>query len=254
MYGSRLVHRDGNQTMTDIHQEGESSTPNTKTAQQRAKEFNSAMERERAQKRARKQTDGTEPPDFYDAAVAEGTQIMKNMEKAEWGRMRLGELAAKVEKEYGKNKLKQFAKDIGAVLCTLERSRSVYRAWAEIPAAPPNFSVAQELQDHPERAQIIKDKPNITTREARKKAQAWKEKKQKENPNFAVDQLKDWFKTLLARAGKAITDVDMVTEDPERRRNLKKAIKDPKLLDDLREGAKAWLTLADILQHVVDEQ
>ena len=80
--------------------------------------------------RARKQSDGTEPPDFYDAAVAEAKQITQNMETAEWGRMRLGELASQVETQYGENKLKQFAKDIGMALCTLERSRSVYRAWA----------------------------------------------------------------------------------------------------------------------------
>jgi hypothetical protein len=201
-------------------------------------------------KRAQKQAD---EPDFYDAAVAEGMQINQNMTTAEWGRMRLGELASQVETKYGENKLKQYAKDIGMALCTLERSRSVWRAWEDISAAPPNFSVAQELQDHPDRGKIVAERPNITTREARKKARAWKEKKQKEDPDFGVKQMKELFDGLLTRASKAIADEEMISNlDLERRQNLKKAIKDPKLLDELREGARAWTLTADLLQNLVD--
>jgi hypothetical protein len=230
MYGSRLVRRDGNQTMTNIQQ------------------IESAQPRKRAQKQA-------DEPDFYDAAVAEGMQITQNMTTAEWGRMRLGELASQVETKYGENKLRQYAKDIGMAICTLERSRSVYRAWAEIPAAPPNFSVAQELQDHPERAQIIKDKPNITTREARKKAQAWKEKKAKKDPNYGVNKMKDFVDGLLTRASRAMADADWISNlDPEERKNLKRIIKkDPRLLDEPREAVKAWTTVTDALQRLADE-
>jgi hypothetical protein len=205
--------------------------------------------------RARKQSDGTEPPDFYDAAVAEAKQITQNMETAEWGRMRLGELASQVETQYGENKLKQFAKDIGTALCTLERSRSVYRAWAEIPAAPPNFSVAQELQAVDDRGQIVTDKPNITAREARKKRLASEDKKKKADPNYGVKKMKELFDGLLTRASKAIADADWISNlDAEERKNLKKVIiKDPKLLDEPREAAKAWTASADALQRLFDE-
>lgn len=111
----------------------------------------------------------------YDAAVVEGKEIVEDiaakLASAQDRRMRLGELADAVEKAYGEGRLTKYAKDIGAALCTLKRSRSVYRAWAENEAAPPllpkSFAVAQDLQRHPRRFEIIKKDPDITTRKAR---------------------------------------------------------------------------------------
>jgi hypothetical protein len=56
--------------------------------------------------------------------------------------MRLGALADAVAKEYGTDKLGQFAADIGINRNTLERYRSVYRDWKEIwtnPAPEPEL-------------------------------------------------------------------------------------------------------------------
>jgi hypothetical protein len=188
---------------------------------------------------------------FYDAAVAEARQIIAT---AESGRMRLGELAAQVETNYGESSLKAFAKDIGMALCTLQRSRSIWRAWAEISATPPKlYSVAQELQAHPDRAQIITDNPNITVREARKKTQEWKEKQQQADPKIGLGRMKKLFNDLLRLASKSVRDANLTNLNKEERRNLKKAITNPKLLDEFREAARTWTGLADDLQHLVDD-
>src|SRR5205823_3838698 len=84
----------------------------------------------------------------YDAAVTEGKKITQDTER---GWMRLGELADRIEPRYDNQTLKRFAADIGIAACTLERRRSVYRAWAEAPKsapAPISYTVAQELQTH----------------------------------------------------------------------------------------------------------
>src|SRR5262245_42978698 len=72
-----------------------------------------------------------EPPAaiFYDDAVEEAKKILKQFDS---GQMRLGELADKIEPKYGEHTLERFAADIGVAPCTLERYRSVYRAWPEI--------------------------------------------------------------------------------------------------------------------------
>jgi hypothetical protein len=192
----------------------------------------------------------------YDAAVVEGRQIVQSIETAESARMRLGELADQVETQYGKKTLKNFAKDIGMALCTLERSRSTYRAWVPIPAVPPNFSVAQELQALPDKdkVRIIKDTPNITASQARKKRIEYKEAKQKADPNFPFEQQKKWLDALLQRASKVVAEVDKINaHTPQERRLLKKAIKMPSVLDELLEGERAFKTIHEALQQLVNE-
>jgi len=192
----------------------------------------------------------------YDAAVAEAKQILQNIETAESGRMRLGELAAKVETHYGEKTLKKFAKDSGWVLCTLQRSMSTYRAWANISAVPPNFSVAQELQALPDKdkIRIIKETPNITASQARKKAREHKEAKQQADPEFQFEQAKKWLENLLSRASKIVGDATLINSlTPEQRRPLKKAIRMPAVLDELLEAAQALQTMHEFLKQLVDE-
>jgi hypothetical protein len=196
-------------------------------------------------------------PNSYDAAVAEAKQILQNITTAESGRMRLGELAAQVETDYGEETLKKFAKEIDMALCTLLRSRSVYRAWAEIKATPPNFSVAQELQKLPDRAQIIKNNPNISTREARKKRLQYdKQEKRREQsaPGWQLKEYKKWFKGVVEHANTMESDAQIVDDplDPARRKILCQAI-EPNLLAELRESGNAAIKLADFLQRLLDE-
>ena len=218
---------------------------------------NVQIESQQPRKRARKQSDEVGQPneDFinFDEVVSELKQIVDHGERDNW---RLGELAYRVEPRYGDKTLAKLAKENGDIAeCTLRRRRNVYQAWRiEIRAAPPeSFSVAQELQAHPDRAQIIKDKPNITTREARKKAQAWKEQKKKADPNYGVEQMKTWLNGLLTRASKAVADAEWIdTLNPEDQENLRKVIiKDPKMLDEPREAARAWGIVVNALQSLV---
>src|SRR5262245_21033514 len=89
--------------------------------------------------------------DAYDKAVAEGRALIKELNGEERRiQMRLGELAAGVETEYGGHTLAKFAKAIGVPACTLKRYRSVWKAWDGIEAPGPlSYSVMRELQDHP---------------------------------------------------------------------------------------------------------
>src|SRR5262249_26188247 len=101
----------------------------------------------------------------YDVAVREGKEIIANEKR---GQMRLGELADKLEPKYADRTLAKFAAEIGIAACTLERHRSVYRAWKENPApGPGSYSVLRALQDHPDRRDIVKNNPDLTQAEAR---------------------------------------------------------------------------------------
>jgi hypothetical protein len=221
-------------------------------AEELAKKISSATaSRAQTQKRALKQSVAL-PPIPFDEVVTEGKRMVAVADSNNW---RFGELAHRCEPKYGEETLAKLAKAIGGIAaCTLERRRSVYRAWfVEISAAPPeSFAVAQELQNHPKRGEIIEKRPNITTREARKEMQAWNEEQQKADPKLQLKRMEKILEGLLSRASKAQADAGMInTFTEEERRNLQKAIKDPKMVDDeLREGAKSWIALADFFQSL----
>ena len=211
-------------------------------------------------KRARQQQPD---PDVitFDAAVAELKQIAAQADSNAW---RVAQIAYHVKPEYGDKTLAKLAKAIGGYIaaCTLERRRTVVRFWKEIPASPPeSFAVAQELaglKDYPERAvQIITDKPNITSSEARKAVREWKKQQQQPqqaDPNSRLEANKEWFRKAVAHATEAYRDGQIVKDqlDPERREILRQAIQ-PNLLSVLRDGGKALIDLADYLQRLLDE-
>ena len=191
----------------------------------------------------------------YDDAVSEAKQIIATIESNE---MRLGELADRLEPRYGEKTLEKFAKEIGVAVCTLERRRSVYRAWKEIPApAPISFSVQQELQNHPDRARIIAENPNLTKGQARALTRAWRKKDQEEKAggDWKLETTKRWFNDLVSRASKALSDVEMTKAhlDPAKRLILRKVV-EPTTLDTVRKGGEAWIHLADFLAHCLEEE
>jgi hypothetical protein len=105
----------------------------------------------------------------YDKAVREGKEIILKIEAAERGQLRLGELADKLEPKYKDRTLAKFAAEIGIAKCTLDRYRTVYRAWEGKLAPGPNlvsYAVSRELATHPDRAEIIKSASNLTKQEA----------------------------------------------------------------------------------------
>jgi hypothetical protein len=195
----------------------------------------------------------------YKAAVEEGKRIAKqlvaDLELAENRKMRLGELADGVTKEYGEGRLSRYAKDIGMASCTLDRCRSVFRAWRDAPkqAAPPNFSVAQELQAHPDRFEIIERNPNLTVRDARSKMRQYK-KAQLTVPDWLRTNTKRWFQDVIKHAGLVLRDAEVADSSisPELHQIWLEVI-EPKLLPILREAGDALLQLTDFIEKVLQE-
>jgi hypothetical protein len=113
----------------------------------------------------------TQTPDAeliaYDEAEREGKELVRQLD-SEWRQFRLGELAHRVKPVYGEGTLRKYAEAIGIVLCTLDRHRLVYRAWADIlaPGRKLSYAVARALANHPDREAIIRENPDITKREA----------------------------------------------------------------------------------------
>jgi len=143
----------------------------------------------------------------YDRAVAEAKQIVGQVEKSEERLMRVGELAHKIEKDHGPHKFKKFAKDIGKAPCTLKRWLSTYRAWVEAPAPPKCWSVAQDLQAHPRRFDLIRQHPEMTKSEARKMMRQFKKEQAQANPaSHLRENMKRWWRAFNQRG-------------PSRRRN-----------------------------------
>jgi hypothetical protein len=145
------------------------------------------------QEHIKEQTTETIP---FDAGVDEAKKILASIEKVtDDGHLRIGEIADKLETKYADRTIANFAKEIGKSPSCVKRWLSVYRAWKEtqIGAARPQlipYAVLRELQDVPDREQIIRDNPNITTR------QAIEIKRKRENKNNAKDN-DAWLKTFL---------------------------------------------------------
>jgi hypothetical protein len=195
-------------------------------------------------------------PIGYDDAVREAKQLVARGEKAhatiDSTKMRLGELAHRVKPKYGEETITRFASDIGVAACTLRRCRSVFRAWNEIQAPAPKFAVAQELQSHPGRAEIIKRNPNLTKQQARKLMRGYK----KSQEGAATQE--EWerrdnrrrLKQLRRLANEGIREAEFV------RGNVTAALReaiDPPLLETLRQAAEAWLKLVEFLEKVQRE-
>jgi len=200
--------------------------------------------------RAKREREIVRLPDYV-AMVAEAKQIDQT---ADAGQMRLAQIAAQVQTKYGEETLKQFAKDTGIALCTLQRRRSVWRAWEKIQATPPKlYSVAEALQAHPDRANIIKREPNITTRDARKRMRKWKEEQQPKaaKGGWTEKEFQRWFNDWVERGSKAIEDG--LALDKVKPEILKQSI-DPTLLDTMLKGAETWIKMVNRLRPLFDKK
>jgi hypothetical protein len=143
-------------------------------------------------------TPATEIIPFY-AGVDEAKIILANMEKVnDFGHQRIGEIADKLETKYNDRTLAEFAKAIGKSPSCVKRWRSVYRAWKDTqigatwPQLKSPYSVLRELQDLPDREQLILDDPKMTVREAIAL------KRERTDTDKAKDKENDaWLKTFL---------------------------------------------------------
>jgi hypothetical protein len=184
---------------------------------------------------------------IYVEAVAEINNILARHGRDWW---RVGELADQVEKVYDENRLKQFADDTGIALGRLERCRSVFRAWRTKKAPAPilSFSVAQELQSHPDRFELIEKNPHLSKTEARKKMHRLR-KKQKKNLGF---ERKELTKTLAALAAAAKT-AQRLELKPVNLRLLKElATKYPDFAADQGAGGDALHRNRDLINQLDD--
>lgn len=199
----------------------------------------------------------TEPdPVIYDQAVAEAKQIIADLESSRSPLMRLGELADQVIIVYGEGRLKRFADDIGMVACTLERCRSVFRAWRtkEAPAPVLSYSVAQELQAHPQRFELIKKKPDMTKREARSIMRRFR-KEQLSAADHLLAEQERWWRAVLLHASKVLQDAAVADGEisPALRQMLREVVQ-PLLLPNLREAGEALIKLAAFLKEIANDE
>jgi hypothetical protein len=198
----------------------------------------------------------------YDEAVREGKEILAKIEDAERGQLRLGELAAKVETIYSDRTLSKFAKEIGIAPCTLARYRDVYRAYEAYedicaPGRKFSYAVLRELATLPNRAQVIRDNPKITKREAAEEVRKHKgTAKQKQDQEQADDWLKHdkrWFGNIVTSAQSISFFAEIALKcPPEKQREWLKAI-EPDLVEHLRKGANRLVELVNLLDRLFEE-
>jgi hypothetical protein len=171
--------------------------------------------------------------------VAEANQMIATANQNDW---RLAELADQVGTQYGENRLAKFATEIGLAHCTVKRRRTTYRNWKEILKSDPGlrlpYSVARELETHPEREKLIKDHPKMTKREA-----AALMKAHRSNPE---SEMQRWWKDLILRMGKATADESVLDGDHQ----ILLDVVEASLLPTLREAGQAWIHLADSLEKL----
>jgi hypothetical protein len=107
----------------------------------------------------------------FDEMIEKGRNLISSVEKSQF---ELGLLADKVEPKYGDQTLKHAAEELKIDYGTLKSYRTFYKKWKDAPVRPP-FSVAKALNQHPNRADIIQENPDITVTEAVEKMREWKQ-------------------------------------------------------------------------------
>jgi hypothetical protein len=215
--------------------------------------------------KAKKQSDAIS----YDAAVTEGKELVKEIKS---NQMRLGELADRLQPKYGDKTLERFAKAIGIKAATVERWRSTYRKQKGKPATEPvSPSVLKALQGLPQPVQdkILKEKPNLTVREAHTHARDYRAAHpaqgeftpeslvpQQDQTSASAEQedwrLRDarpWFAKAHQHAAEA-TNYSYVNEDYLEPTVLRAAIENlDQFLAALRAGGAALIGLADKVER-----
>jgi hypothetical protein len=178
------------------------------------------------------------------ALIAEKNQMLATAEAtADQNDWALAELADQVGDEWGEGKLVKFASEIGMAHCSIKRRRSAFRNWKEIFLGDPGlrtslrYSVARELEKHPDRERLVKENPKMTKREATAKMKEIRPPESK---------MARWWTDLLLRVSKAEADASVLSGD---RQILRKVVQ-PTMLLTLREAGEAWVRLANSLEKL----
>jgi hypothetical protein len=209
------------------------------------------------------------PIDYYEAVV-EARRILEQIDVAERGYYRLGQLAHEVAKagKHGDRTMAKFAEDIGIAKCVSDRYATVYKAWKGFLAPglkSPSYAVLRELAPHasePECQKAIRDNPDMTKRNAldlKRRLKDAEEGKAKETEETAQEaewlrRDKKLFKDLVTLANDATRAAAFAYEctTDDQWRGFLKAI-EPAQLMYVRGGGRMLVNLADLLEALLEE-
>jgi hypothetical protein len=148
----------------------------------------------------------------------------------------LGDLAARIESEYGRDRLGQYADDIGVPYATLKAARTTVRAWPDEKDRRLSFSASQALNALPDRFKIAEKRPGMTMVQAREKAAEYRDamrREETERPRAEgrrASMTERAARNLTARLVDLVgpltelTDEDLTELDPDVRDELRGAI------------------------------
>ena len=187
----------------------------------------------------------------YDDAVVEGRKLVSSMKDNQF---ELGRIAGRVEPKYGEQTLERLAEEIGIDYGTLKSYRTADRAWQDIPVRPKSFSVAKALNRHPNRADIIQEKPDMSVKEAENVMREWKKERRAvekgktlrsdyglhRNTKKVVREV-NWF---LSENGELMGMILEIRDHPD-------PDKDPRYMEEIVEAlAKASLRINTLIESV----
>jgi hypothetical protein len=145
--------------------------------------------------------------DFLVADIERGKELVQNIktfvQRTTDNQFALGELANKVQKDYGTDKLGEFAKTIGIDYDTLKGYRTTWRAWKDSQVKPKTFSLAKALASYKDRDWYIQHWPDATEKEAREDIREWK----KQDKGKPEERKGVKLKPLIARTTKAVKKI-----------------------------------------------
>jgi hypothetical protein len=228
-------------------------------------------------------SDTSAPPEqiLWKDAVREGREILARERE---DKLRLGEIADKLEPKYDDRTLAKFAAALGISKSTLNHYRTTYRAWKIVPpgakstpyavlealatvedrvaviTAEPKMSkrraeVHRVVKDHPKRDEILSDPDLTCTKKARElMAGSANNTGNGKGSGDGDKETKRWFNNLVTRANEMIDEAAFANQQTTaKQRHALLMAADPDLLDTVRKAGEALVKLADRLDALLEE-
>jgi hypothetical protein len=195
----------------------------------------------------------------FNAAVVEGKQILEQIELAERGQLRLGEIVAKLERNYNDRTVAKYADALGIATCTLHRYKAVYQAWeGKVAPGPlsPSYAVLRELQTLPDREEILREKPNMTKRDAAEIKRKRKNAEPETKADASHKKFLDGFKAACHRTAEAARWAEGACKLSSAELDGASQKIQPVLLANMRRDAKLVIEFCELMEPFVldDEQ
>jgi hypothetical protein len=185
--------------------------------------------------------------DQYQSLVKQGLDLIKQADQANW---KLGELAVQVDKQYGQDRLGQFADDIDIDKRFLMDCRTTWQRWPQKSGRPRFFSIARILNPHPQRHQIVAKNPDITAKEAHDRMRAYNQRLAEKEAKAAIGSEPESTAPPDDPAEVATRHLEKIISDGkamanQAKRYLEAAVLEKKLMDALSDACCAWKELLD---------